>query len=63
MPVKSTLLDKSFKILERIAVSPEPVTLKKRLCHKSGKCLKTRKRTPPKMPMQAAPSVIKGLMV
>ncbi|MBR1952526.1 MAG: helix-turn-helix domain-containing protein, partial [Lentisphaeria bacterium] len=28
MPVKSTLLDKSFNILERIAVSPEPVTLK-----------------------------------
>jgi DNA-binding IclR family transcriptional regulator len=28
MPVKSTLLDKSFKILERITVSPEPVTLK-----------------------------------
>jgi DNA-binding IclR family transcriptional regulator len=28
MTVKSTLLDKSFNILERIAVSPEPVTLK-----------------------------------
>lgn len=28
MPVKSTLLDKSFNILERIAISSEPVTLK-----------------------------------